>query len=342
MKKDLRNMDLSEIEAYMIAIGEKKFRAKQVYDWVVKGADSFETLRNLPKGVLERLQEECLLDNCKVIKVSKSKDGTVKTLSELQDGEVVESVFMSYKHGYSICISTQVGCRMGCTFCASTLKGVKRNLTAGEYLGQIYALQNLTGKRISNVVLMGSGEPLDNYDETVRFLKMAIDEKGLNLSARNITLSTCGLVDNIRRLALEGFQITLAISLHNPFDEERQEIMPVNRKYNIGSLVNAVNDYIKITGRRVTFEYALINGVNDKDEHANALGRLLKGMLVHVNLIPVNAVEERGFKPTQEKQIQKFKSILSDKYKVTTTVRRELGSDINAACGQLRNEHLDE
>lgn len=342
MKTDLRNMDLSEIEAYMIAIGEKKFRAKQVYDWVIKGADSWEALRNLPKGVLQRLQDECLLDNCKVIKVSESKDGTIKTLSELQDGEVVESVFMSYKHGYSICISTQVGCRMGCTFCASTLKGVKRNLTAGEYLGQIYALQNLTGKRISNVVLMGSGEPLDNYDETVRFLKMAIDEKGLNLSARNITLSTCGLVDNIRRLALEGFQITLAISLHNPFDEERQEIMPVNRKYNIASLVNAVNDYIKITGRRVTFEYALINGVNDKDEHANALGRLLKGMLVHVNLIPVNAVEERGFKPTQEKQIQKFKSILSDKYKVTTTVRRELGSDINAACGQLRNEHLTE
>lgn len=342
MKTDLRNMDLSEIEAYMIAIGEKKFRAKQVYDWVIKGADSWESLKNLPKGVLQRLQDECLLDNCKVIKVSESKDGTIKTLSELQDGEVVESVFMSYKHGYSICISTQVGCRMGCTFCASTLKGVKRNLTAGEYLGQIYALQNLTGKRISNVVLMGSGEPLDNYDETVRFLKMAIDEKGLNLSARNITLSTCGLVDNIRRLALEGFQITLAISLHNPFDEERQEIMPVNRKYNIASLVNAVNDYIKITGRRVTFEYALINGVNDKDEHANALGRLLKGMLVHVNLIPVNAVEERGFKPTQEKQIQKFKSILSDKYKVTTTVRRELGSDINAACGQLRNEHLTE
>lgn len=341
MKRDLRSLTLEELSMVLESAKFPKFRAKQIYDWVYKGAYQWDAFKNLPKDLKAYLEETFILDNCKIIKVSTSKDGTIKSLCELFDGEVVESVFMTYKHGYSACLSTQVGCKMGCTFCASTLRGVKRNLTAGEMLGQIYALQNFSQKRITNVVLMGSGEPLDNYDETIKFLKLATDENGLNLSVRNITLSTCGLADQVKKLAHEGFQITLAISLHSPYNEERSKIMPVNRKFDIQALMDAVDYYIKVTGRRVTFEYALINGVNDKDEDANALGRLLKGKLVHVNLIPINSVEERAYRPSAENQIQKFKHILSEKFKVTTTVRRELGSDINAACGQLRNEHME-
>lgn len=342
MKKDLRSMTLEELSLFLETAKFPKFRSKQVYEWVCKGVHEWQAFKNLPKDLLTYLEETCVIDNCKILKVSSSKDGTLKALCELFDGEVVESVFMTYKHGYSACISTQVGCKMGCTFCASTLKGVKRNLTAGEMLGQIYALQNYSKNRITNVVLMGSGEPLDNYDETIKFLKLATDEKGLNLSVRNITLSTCGLADQVKKLAHEGFQITLAISLHSPYNEDRSKMMPVNRKFDIQALIEAVDYYIKVTGRRVTFEYALINGVNDKDEDANALGKLLKGKLIHVNLIPINSVEERAYSPSAESQIQKFKRILSEKYKVTTTVRRELGSDINAACGQLRNEHMEQ
>ncbi|MBM7562166.1 dual-specificity RNA methyltransferase RlmN [Fusibacter tunisiensis] len=338
--KDLRNISLAELEAYIIGIGEKKFRAKQVFDWVTKGIATFDAIHNLPQGLVKRLEEDFILDNYKIVDQLASEDGTLKVLGALYDGNIVESVFMTYKHGHSLCISTQVGCKMKCSFCASTLNGVVRNLSAGEMMGQIFALQNLTGKRIDNVVLMGSGEPLDNYDETLKFIRLATFEKGLNLSGRSITLSTCGLTDKIRRLAEEKLQITLAISLHNAIESERLEIMPVTQKNSIQDLMRAVDYYISMTNRRVTFEYALIQGVNDSEKHAHELGCLLKGKLVHVNLIPINAVQEFNFHPSTNYQINGFKKILLDKYKVNTTVRRELGSDINAACGQLRNKHL--
>ncbi len=337
--KDVRGMSLEEMTAFLTGLGEQGFRAKQVYGWVTKGVASFEEMLNLPKSLIEKLRANAIIDNCKIIKTVKSSDGTIKTLSELSDGALIESVFMSYKHGFSACLSTQVGCRMQCTFCASTLGGMVRHLTPAEYMGQIYALQKMSGERISNIVLMGSGEPLDNFDATAQFLALATDERGLNLSARNITLSTCGLVPEIKRLADLGYPITLAISLHNPFQEERKAIMPISKRYPIESLLEAVDYYVKTTGRRVTFEYALINGVNDSIEHAKALGALLKGKLVHVNLIPINAVSERAYLPSEMTNIQKFKQVLSERYTVTTTIRRELGSDINAACGQLRNEH---
>ncbi len=338
---DLRNLTLEDMQELMASLHEKPFRARQVFDWVNKGIVDFESMKNISKPLLEKLKEKAYLDNCKVIDVQKSKDGTLKVLNALYDGELVESVFMKYKHGYSACISTQVGCRMKCQFCASTINGMKRHLSAGEMLGQIYTLQNHTGQRINNVVLMGSGEPLDNYEASVRFIKMAIDEKGLNLSARHITLSTCGLVPQIIRLANEGLQITLAISLHNPFDDQRSHIMPINKSYGVIELVKAVDTYIEKTNRRVTFEYALIEGENDSIKHATRLGELLKGKRVHVNLIPINPVKEHAFSPSQTQAMMAFKQTLEKRFGIQTTIRRELGSDINAACGQLRNEKLE-
>jgi 23S rRNA (adenine2503-C2)-methyltransferase len=337
---DFRNLDEEALKAWVVAHGEKAFRAKQLYEWIVKGVVSFDEMLNLSKAFREMLSAEGYLDNFHIVEAHTAQDGTIKVLGRLHDGNLVESVFMTYKHGHSVCVSTQVGCKMGCSFCASTIGGVTRNLTAGEYLGQIYALQAMTGKRVNHVVLMGSGEPLDNYDETLRFIKLSTDERGLNLSGRSITLSTCGLADEIKKLAEEHLQITLAISLHNPFETERQTIMPITKRYSIAAVLEAVDVYIEKTGRRVTFEYALIAGVNDSDAHAEKLGQLLKGKLVHVNLIPVNAVAEKNYAPTASDKIFRFKSILSDKYKITTTIRRELGSDINAACGQLRAKHL--
>ncbi|HAS73840.1 MAG TPA: 23S rRNA (adenine(2503)-C(2))-methyltransferase RlmN, partial [Clostridiales bacterium UBA8960] len=231
--KDLRNMTQAQLIEAMTKIGEKPFRGKQVYEWITKGASGFEEMKNIPANLRVKLAEHYFIDNYRIVEKHEARDGTIKVLGALKDGNLIESVFMTYKHGHSVCISTQVGCKMKCSFCASTINGVVRSLTAGEYLGQIYALQNLTGKRVNNVVLMGSGEPLDNYDETVKFIKMATDQDGLNLSIRNITLSTCGLAPEIRKLADEKFGITLAISLHNPFESERSEIMPVTRKYSI-------------------------------------------------------------------------------------------------------------
>lgn len=337
---DIRNLTQEELNEQLVVMGEKKFRAKQVYEWINKGVQSFDAMKNLPKSLIEQLKARYYLENATIIEALKSEDGTIKSLHKLFDNHVIESVFMTYKHGYSACISTQVGCRMGCEFCASTLNGMIRNLTAGEMLGQLYEMQNMTEKRIDHVVLMGSGEPLDNYEEVIRFLKMACSESGLNLSGRNITLSTCGIASQIYKLADEKLQITLAISLHNPFDHERTQIMPINKKYDIGELMAAVDYYIKLTNRRVTFEYALIEGENDSDKHAEALGAKLKGKLVHVNLIPINAVKEKQMRPSQNSRINRFKTILMDKYNINTTVRRELGSDINAACGQLRNQHI--
>lgn len=337
---DIRNLTQENLNEQLISMGEKAFRAKQVFEWINKGVQNFDAMKNLPKDLIEKLKANFNLENARIIEKLVSEDGTIKSLHRLADGNVIESVFMTYKHGFSACISTQVGCRMNCAFCASTLNGMIRNLTAGEMLGQIFEIQNLTGNRIDHVVLMGSGEPLDNYDEVLRFLKMACHEKGLNLSGRNITLSTCGIVPQILKLADEKLQITLAISLHNPFDSERTAIMPINKKYALKDLLASVDYYIEKTNRRVTFEYALIDGENDSDKHAEALGAMLKGKLVHVNLIPINAVKEKQMKPSQNSRINRFKTILMDKYNINTTIRRELGSDINAACGQLRNQHI--
>jgi 23S rRNA (adenine2503-C2)-methyltransferase len=339
--KDIRSYSCQDLETYMVENGDKKFRGKQLYGWVVKGIESFDEAGNLPKALKEKLQRDFVLDNVKIIKkLSSDKDRTTKFLYELHDGHVIEGVLMSYKHGYSICVSTQVGCKMGCTFCASAIGGIVRNLTAGEIMGQLYAVQRAMDIKISNIVLMGSGEPLDNFDEVLQFLKLVNDPNGFNLGMRHITLSTCGIADKIEALADENMQLTLAISLHCANDAERSELMPINKKYNLEDLMAACRYYIDKTNRRITFEYGLIAGVNDTEERARELGKLIKGMLCHVNLIPINQVIERDYKPSKESSIAHFKKVL-ESYGVTTTIRRELGSDINAACGQLRNDHLD-
>jgi len=340
--KDLRSETQDSLKEALIDLGEKAFRAKQIYEWIVKGVTSFEEMKNLPLSLREQLGKLYYLDNVKISEQFKSEDGTIKMLNVLKDDEVIESVYMTYKHGQTACISSQVGCKMKCSFCASTLNGMSRNLLAGEMMGQIYEMQNITNTRINHVVIMGSGEPLDNYVETLKFIKMACDESGLNLSARNITLSTCGLVPEIKRLADEQLQITLAISLHHPMQSEREKLMPIAKKYNLDDLMSAVDYYTEKTHRRVTFEYALIEGFNDKDEHAHALAKRIKGKLAHVNLIPINSVKEKEYYAPKSHQIKRFKQILEDKYKISTTIRRELGSDINAACGQLRNQHISD
>ena len=268
-------------------------------------------------------------------------DGTRKYLFRLEDGNVIESVWMQYHHGNSVCISSQVGCRMGCRFCASTLDGLERNLTTAEMLDQIYRIQTLTGERVSNIVIMGSGEPLDNYDNVIRFLRMISDENGLNISQRNITLSTCGIVPNILRLAEENIQITLALSLHAPNDEVRKTLMPIANRYSLQDILPACQTYFEKTGRRLTFEYSLVSGVNDNLDEAKALTSLLKNMHGHVNLIPVNPIKERDYRQSDRKAIEAFKSYL-EKNGINVTVRREMGRDINGACGQLRKSFLEE
>lgn len=339
--KDIRSLTLDELTLEMEQLNEKKFRSKQIYKWVQGGVSSFEEMTNLSKELRTKLETHYYLDNVAIVKKVKSADGTAKYLLMMKDGNLVEAVLMKYTYGYSICISTQVGCRMGCTFCASTLDGMVRNLTAGEMLGEIMVVQQDCGDRIGRVVLMGSGEPLDNYDEVLKFLKLVNHDDGLNISHRHITLSTCGIVPNLYKLADERLQITLAVSLHSATNSDRSALMPVNRSYPIEELIKASHYYADVTGRRVTFEYALIQGENDGPERANALAKLLRGGLFHVNLIPVNAVKERGYQPTEESSIRKFKDVL-EKNGIETTIRRELGSDINAACGQLRKGHLDE
>lgn len=341
MKKQLRSLELDDLKAWLSEQGEKPFRAKQIFEWVQKGITSIDEMTNISKALRAKMEEAFVLDNVKVVKYLDSKDKTRKYLLSMNDGEIIEAVLMRYKHGNSICVSTQVGCRMGCTFCASTLGGMTRNLEAGEILGQIMTIQNDIGERISNVVLMGSGEPLDNYDEVVKFLRLVNHPQGLNISMRHITLSTCGLVEEINRLAEEKLQITLAISLHAVNDDKRSSLMPINRKYDLNALLKACRHYTDMTGRRITFEYALIEGENDHEEEARQLAKKLRGMLCHVNLIPINPVEERGYKASSNKNITRFQKILKDSG-VETTIRRELGSDINAACGQLRAQHLEE
>ena len=342
-KIDIKSMNTAELEDLLKELGEPKFRAKQIFDWLhAKQVDSFEEMTNLSKGLREKLAETASINGVEIVRKLVSQiDGTRKYLFALSDGAIIESVLMKYEHGNTVCISTQVGCRMGCKFCASTLDGVERGLTAGEMLSQIYAIQKDCGERVHGTVLMGSGEPLDNYDNVVKFLRLINDPKGQNMGQRHITLSTCGLVDKMYDLAEEDLQITLAVSLHAPNDGIRTQTMPIAKVYSMDKLLKACRDYADKTKRRITFEYALIHGVNDGDEHAWELVKKLRDMLCHVNLIPVNDVKERNYVKSTADRVKRFAGILNENG-VETTVRRKLGSDIDAACGQLRRSHMKE
>lgn len=338
---DIRSCDEKEMEQIALSFGEKTFRGKQLFQWVHdKRVDSFDDMSNLSASFREKLKENYVISGVAVVEKQMSKRGdTAKYLFALPDGNVIESVWMKYHHGNSVCISSQVGCRMGCTFCASTLTGLTRNLTAGEMLSQIYEIQRDTGERVSNVIVMGMGEPLDNYDNLLRFIRLVSHEKGIHISQRNITVSTCGLVDRIRELAGEKLQITLAISLHAPNDRIRRQTMPVANRYGMEEILQACRKYFEITGRRITFEYSMIRGVNDQPEHAKELIERLRGMNCHVNLIPLNEVKERKCLRSTEEDIRRFKLALEKSLR-NVTIRREMGSDIDAACGQLRKKFL--
>ena len=336
-----RTERLKELKEELTKMGEKPFRAGQIYRWLhVETVRSFDEMTNISKSLREKLSREYEIRNVNQIQVLVSKiDGTRKYISEIKGGSVIESVLMRYHHGNSVCISTQSGCRMGCKFCASTLGGLDRNLTPSEMLSQIYYIQRDTEERVSNVVMMGTGEPMDNYDNVLRFLELITSEDGLNISQRNITISTCGIVPKIKELAQKHLQITLAISLHSPNDEMRRGLMPIAMKYSIDELLDACHYYFKETNRRMTFEYSLVAGVNDQPVHAEELAGRLKGFPCHVNLIPVNPIKERDFKQSMPKSVMEFKKIL-EKNRVNVTIRREMGADINAACGQLRRKKL--
>lgn len=339
---DIKSLDLEELTEYIEDLGEKKFRAKQIYKWLHQDfVTGFDEMTNIPKDLRDRLKEDACIYVVKPVKVMVSElDGTRKYLYELNDGNIIESVLMKYHHGNSVCISTQVGCRMGCRFCASTLDGLERQLTPSEMLDEVYRIQKDIGERVSNIVLMGSGEPLDNYDNVIKFIKLISDENGLNISGRNITLSTCGIVPMIRRLADEKMQLTLAISLHASDDDTRRKLMPVANKYTIAELLDACRYFFQTTGRRITFEYSLVSGINDTESEAKKLGGLLNDINCHVNLIPVNPIKERDFKQSVKKDVEKFKNVL-EKYKINVTIRREMGRDIQGACGQLRKSYKD-
>ena len=343
MKKDIRSYGYTELQKELEHLGEKAFRARQVYEWLhVKLSDSFAEMTNLSLKLREKLDGEYEIFPVSPVERQISRlDGTNKFLFRLWDGNMVESVLMRYKHGNSVCISSQAGCRMGCAFCASTIGGLKRNLTASEMLGQIYQIQKITGERVSNVVVMGTGEPLDNYENFVQFIRLLTDEHGLHISQRNVTVSTCGIVPNMLRLAEEGFQITLALSLHGSTQEKRRKLMPVANKYDLEEVLAACDTYFEKTGRRVTFEYSLVHGVNDREEDARELAAILRPRNCHLNLIPVNPVKERDFvRPSRENALN-FKNKL-EKSGINVTIRREMGSDIDGACGQLRRRYAEE
>lgn len=342
LKVDIKSLNYNELEEFIIARGEKKFRAKQLYEWLhVHHVASYEEMTNIPKKLVEMLEDECVLVSHKQVRMQESKiDGTRKYLFALADGNMVESVWMKYEHGNSVCVSSQVGCRMGCRFCASTIDGLVRNLTPSEILDQIYRIESDTKERVSNVVVMGTGEPMDNYDNIVKFIRMLSDEHGLNISQRNITVSTCGIVEKIRQLADEELAITLAISLHAYNQEKRREIMPVANKYDLSEVMDACRYYFEKTGRRITFEYSMIAGVNDTKEDAKGLGDLLKGMNCHINLIPVNPIAERDYKSPDKNKAFAFQKMI-EKYVKFVTIRREMGRDIDGACGQLRRKTMN-
>lgn len=338
-KTDIASLSYDELETFLAGLGQPRFRTAQVFGWLhEKQVERFADMRNLPKSLMAALEENASLVTLKVRKKLVSQfDGTTKYLFELPDGELVESVVMRYKYGLSACISTQVGCKMGCAFCASTKAGFVRNLTPSEILAQVYTVQREAGERIGSVVLMGIGEPLDNYDNVLRFLSLVSDERGNNLSLRHLSLSTCGLVERIDELAKLRLGLTLSVSLHAPNDAIRSQTMPVARRYPMEELLAACRRYAERTGRRISFEYALIRGVNDSRECAEELARKLGGMLCHVNLIPVNEIREGNYRQTEKQRVLAFQNWLLERG-INTTIRRTLGADINAACGQLRRE----
>ncbi|MBA4701278.1 MAG: 23S rRNA (adenine(2503)-C(2))-methyltransferase RlmN [Ruminococcus sp.] len=337
MKKDIRAYTYEQLQSELEILGEKKFRAKQVYEWLhIRFAGSFEEMTNLSKALREKLDAEYMILPVSMLERQESAlDGTNKFLFQLYDGNVVESVLMRYKHGNSVCISSQVGCRMGCRFCASTIGGLARNLSASEMLGQIYQIQKMIGERISNVVVMGTGEPLDNYENFLRFIRLLTDDHGLHIGQRNVTVSTCGIVPRMLELAEENLQITLALSLHGANQEKRRSLMPVADQYELDEVLHACDEYFRKTGRRVTFEYSLVSGVNDTDEDAQELIKILKPRNCHLNLIPVNPIKERSFDRPSRKNALNFKNKL-EKRGINVTIRREMGADIDGACGQLR------
>ena len=334
-------MSFDELSAVVSTLGQPSFRTGQIFSWLQSGVTHWDEMTNIPAVLRAKLAEGYYIVTANIKKRLESViDDTVKYLYEMHDGELVESVLMKYNHGYSLCISTQVGCRMGCSFCATGLYGLTRNLTASEMLAQITSAERDKGIRVSNVVLMGMGEPLDNFDNVVRFLQLVSDERGLNIGMRHISLSTSGLVPGIYKLMEYKFPITLSVSLHAPNDELRSSIMKVNRSFGIESLMKACRDYIAVTGRRISFEYALIEGVNDSDRCAKQLAVLMRGMLCHVNLIPVNPVKERSYVQSERKVIVEFKNKLEN-CGINVTIRREMGRDIGGACGQLRKSYMD-
>ncbi len=336
MKTDIKSMLPEEIENALVKIGEPKYRAKQVFTWLNRGVLSFDEMSDLPKKLRTALDENFYITTPKPIRKQVSQiDGTVKYLWELTDGNAVETVVMSYQHGNTVCISTQVGCRQGCAFCASTIGGLVRNLEPSEMLDEVLFSQTDSGLPISNIVLMGIGEPLDNFDNVVKFLKLINHPDGMNIGMRHISLSTCGLTEKIDKLAELNLQLTLSISLHAPDDETRTRLMPANRGRGVDELVSACKRYFKRTGRRISFEYAMIDGVNDTPKHARLLSLKAKSCSAHVNLIPLNHVEEREFKPSTKENLNNFVKIL-DENGVNSTVRRKLGGDVEASCGQLR------
>ena len=340
-KVDLKSLSLNQVCDFLQELGEPKFRGKQIYQWLhEKHVDSWDEMTNVSKSLREKLKENCTLTSLKKEAVQISKiDGTRKYLFLLEDGNVIESVLMRYKHGNSVCISSQVGCRMGCRFCASTLDGLVRGLRPSEMLDQIYPIGKDIGERISNVVVMGTGEPMDNYDNLLQFIHMLTDENGLNMSQRNLTVSTCGIVPRIRQLADEKLSITLALSLHASNQEKRKELMPVANSFEIHEVIDACKYYFEQTGRRVTFEYSLVGGVNDSEEDAKELSILIKGMNCHINLIPVNPIKERDYVSSNTQVVNAFKNKL-EKNGINVTIRREMGRDIDGACGQLRKRYI--
>lgn len=337
-KIDICSYSLDELTAFLDDLSQPKYRAKQIYKWLQQGIEDFDQMTNIPLSLREILREKCYLATVKIVRRLASKiDETVKYVYELYDGEYIESVLMKYEHGYTVCISTQVGCRMGCSFCASGIDGLCRNLTPSEMLAQITKAQNDNNIRISNVVMMGMGEPLDNFENSVKFLKLVSSDDGLNIGLRHISLSTSGVVSGIEKLAKYNFPITLSISLHAPNDKIRNSMMRVNKKWNIEALLKACKEYQKVTTRRISFEYALIEGVNDTNACADELSKILKGIMCHVNLIPANPVAENTFKKPDMARIIAFKERLINNG-INATVRRTLGADIDASCGQLRRK----
>lgn len=339
---DIKSLYPSELESLLCRLGEPSYRAKQIFKWLQSGVCSFDEMTDIPKSLREKLKDETYIASCDIIKRYKSNiDGTVKYLFRLYDGEYIESVLMKYEHGFTICISTQVGCNMGCKFCASGLFGKTRDLTASEMLAQITAAQTDNDIRISNVVMMGMGEPLDNFDNCARFLSLVSSENGLNIGLRHISLSTCGVVSGIDKLAELKLPITLSVSLHAPYDSIRDSIMPINRRWNISELMKACKRYQSVTTRRISFEYAMISGVNDSKDCAKELARITKGIMCHINLIPANPVSENSFTKPDRDKINNFKNLLTS-FGLNATVRRTLGADIDASCGQLRKKLREE